>query len=371
MDHDADADDEHQKERNPEGAGKGEGDQAQAEDARRQRNDPAQPENRRPGRQVHGSHKSPHAGRGHQEAQGMGATVQDIPGKGGHQDRIGNPHEARQGQEQENEPDRLELIGVPEPFRELLEDVGAFFRRGRRGQLHGKKRRDDGEIAQAVQEKTDPLSDQGDEDARHGGSEKSRPVEHGGVQGDGIAQVPLVVDHVNDKGLPRRDVQGIDAAQEQAQHDDVPDRHGTRQDEHRQRQGLRHGQRLGQDQGPVAVPAVRQDPREGRDDKRGKLARKTDHPQQEDRIGQAVDQPAQRDLLHPGADQGNALAREEQSVIPGLERSKDHPEGSGLFGSHSSRRYGRITILRAGRRSIRVHDGGRPLSKSQLMSVIR
>ena len=54
-------------------------------------------------------------------------------------------------------------------------------------------------------------------------ADKPGAVYHGRIQGNGVAQVFPVVDHFDDKGLPYRDIKGIDDAEEQTQHDNMPD----------------------------------------------------------------------------------------------------------------------------------------------------
>jgi hypothetical protein len=55
---------------------------------------------------------------------------------------------------------------------------------------------------------------------------------------------------------------------------------------------------------------------DGGDEGGGQLVREGDEAEEEGRTGQPVDEPAQRELLHPGPGQGDGLAEEEESVVP-------------------------------------------------------
>ena len=65
----------------------------------------------------------------------------------------------------------------------------------------------------------------------------------------------------------------------------------------------------------MQVPAVGEHARHGGQEETGDLAAKAHQPQQERRVGQPVDEPDHGHLLHPGADQGDALAEEEQPEV--------------------------------------------------------
>ena len=67
--------------------------------------------------------------------------------------------------------------------------------------------------------------------------------------------------------------------------------------------------------GAAAVPAIRQHARKRRDEHGRNLRGESHQSEKEGGMAQAVCQPDQRDLLHPGADQRNALAEEEQPEV--------------------------------------------------------
>jgi len=62
----------------------------------------------------------------------------------------------------------------------------------------------------------------------------------------------------------------------------------------------------------ATVEAVDPDAGEGREEKGGDLAAETYGTEEERRSGEAVDQPSGGDAGHPGADEGDALAADEE-----------------------------------------------------------
>ena len=188
---------------------------------------------------------------------------------------------------------------------------------------HGQQGQDDGKETDPVQKKADPLARECDHDPCDGRSDEPRPVEKKGVQRNGVSQILFPVEHLDDERLPNGYVHRINEPEEQTQGDDVPDLYDSGEREEGQEKSLNHGQGLGRDQQVVTVQPVRVDAGDGREDKRRDLAREADQPQQEGRIRQAVDKPAHRDLLHPGADEGNRLAAEEKAEVPVLQGPQD------------------------------------------------
>ncbi len=99
----------------------------------------------------------------------------------------------------------------------------------------------------------------------------------------------------------------------------MPDRDEAGEDKGGEKRGLQHGQSLRQQQQAPPVPAVGEDAGEGGEEKSGDLSGETDHAEQHRRAGEAVDEPADGHLLHPGADQRNALAGEKKTKVAGIE----------------------------------------------------
>ena len=113
--------------------------------------------------------------------------------------------------------------------------------------VHQQQSRNHREIADPVGEEAPALADRIDQHARHGRPDHAGAVEHRGVQGDGVDQI-LPADHVHDKRLPRRDVEGVDDSQKSGEYEDVPHLDVARECQGRQDEGQEHGRRLRGDQ---------------------------------------------------------------------------------------------------------------------------
>ena len=93
---------------------------------------------------------------------------------------------------------------------------------------------------------------------------------------------------------------------------------------------LEHGEGLGPEQEALALPPVGHHPGKRPQEQGRNLIGEGDHTQQKRRSGDPVHQPADGNLLGPCADQGDALAEEEEAVVSGTERSEDKTAPSTL-----------------------------------------
>ena len=160
-------------------------------------------------------------------------------------------------------------------------------------------------------------------------------MDHGGIEGDGIAQILAGFDHLHHEGLAGRHVEGVDEALGQAQPEDVRDGDGPAQGQHRQRERLEHRKHLRDHEGGVPVPPIDPYSSKRRQKERWDLSGKAHHSQQKRRVGEAVHQPSGSDAGHPSADQREALAAEKQTVVA-VPQGADHqrPVGIGLGCRH-------------------------------------
>jgi len=106
----------------------------------------------------------------------------------------------------------------------------------------------------------------------------------------------------------------------------MPDGYRARENKSCQDEGLDHRQDLCGHQQAMTVPAIDQHPGKRGKYKRWNPAGEADDPQEETGLGQTENEPADGDLLHPGADQRDALAAEKETVIPVGEGPEDEPE---------------------------------------------
>src|SRR5215472_6437016 len=125
--------------------------------------------------------------------------------------------------------------------------------------------------------------------------------------------------HFDDEGLAGGHVEGVDQAREERERDDFPDSDDAGEREDGQREGLKHREDLSDDDGSVAIPAVDPDAGDGSEDEGRDLAGEADDSEEDGGTGEAIDEPAGGDAGHPGADQRNALAGEEELVVAGAE----------------------------------------------------
>ncbi len=62
--------------------------------------------------------------------------------------------------------------------------------------------------------KHQPFAEGGDDEAGDGGTDEARAVGHRRVDGDGVAEVFAVFDHLDEEGLAAGHVKGVDEALE-------------------------------------------------------------------------------------------------------------------------------------------------------------
>ena len=116
--HHAEARQHQEQDRKPQDVRQGETDQADAESGGGQHNGPPQPQDRLARGQVQGPCQGADARGAVQETEGVRASVQDVGGEDRQQHRVGHAHEADQGQQQQQRPDRRETEGVGETFNQ-------------------------------------------------------------------------------------------------------------------------------------------------------------------------------------------------------------------------------------------------------------
>ncbi len=81
---------------------------------------------------------------------------------------------------------------------------------------------DDGKVANAIDQETPAFAEGSDHQARDGRTNQPAAVRHGRVDGDGVTEVVPIVDHLNEEGLARGHVEGIDQALKSGEGEDFP-----------------------------------------------------------------------------------------------------------------------------------------------------
>ena len=178
------------------------------------------------------------------------------------------------------------------------------FRRARL-RIHEHQRRDDGDVADAVDQEAITFTrftpDRNDR-TRNGWPDETCAVHHRGVQCDGVGKVGSILEHFNDESLTGGNVECIHDALKHGQSQDVPDVHVPAENQASQGKRLEHGQNLRHFQNRSAIPPVHPDSRKWGQQQSGYLSGETDHAEQQCGICQAIDEPARSDLSHPRAD---------------------------------------------------------------------
>ena len=85
---------------------------------------------------------------------------------------------------------------------------------------------------------------------------------------------------------------------------------------------------LRDDEHAVPIPAIDVDAGDRRQEERRDLAEEADEPEQERRIGEAVDEPARGNARDPRADERHALAGEEEPVVTTAKRAEECAEAT-------------------------------------------
>ena len=224
--------------------------------------------------------------------------------------------------------------GVPhvgDPFAELLDDLWGGprswrqVRRPKGGRVHGRERDEHRREARGVDGKRRAGAERPDRQAGHGRADDARRVEHRRVEGDRVADV-AAPDDLDHEALADGHVDRIGGAEEQRQDDDHPDLDDAGQREHGEDRGEDHHHGLHDEDRLALRQRVREHAAEQPEDHHGDELRGGDHAEPERIVGELEDEPGLGNLLHPGPDQRDELAAEEQLVVAVAEGAQP-PDG--------------------------------------------
>jgi hypothetical protein len=190
-----------------------------------------------------------------------------------------------------------------------------------RDRRHPQQPGDHRDVGDRVEPEAAGLADGREQHARHGGTEHARGVERGGVERDRVRQV-LLPHHLDQERLARGQVERVDRAEQEGEHQHHPRRHDPGADDRRERGGLEQHERLGGQDQPALVDAVHDHARREREERDRHELAEAEQPEHERRGGEPVHEPALRHALHPCADHRDQLAGPEQAEIAVAERSK-------------------------------------------------
>ena len=164
-----------------------------------------------------------------------------------------------------------------------------------------------------------------------------------------VRQIFLAADELDQVRVAHRQLDCNEDAHQHGQRDDVPWREDARHCQRSQRDRLQHLEDLRREHHAMQIPAVGPQAGERREQQNGNAPGETEHAEKRGRAGQAVEQPALRDRLHPVADERKRLARCEERKVAVTESAqnphvKESPYCEKSANSNLPRRMSRDTI---------------------------
>lgn len=120
---------------------------------------------------------------------------------------------------------------------------------------------------------------------------------------------------MNDERLAHRNVERVDEALKRAEYEEGRDRDRVREGENGEARRLKRGADLSCDEGPVLVPSIGENSGKRGQEKRWNEPREADDSEGERGVSQPIDEPTGGGASEPGPDEGNALAKEEETVV--------------------------------------------------------
>ncbi len=208
-----------------------------------------------------------------------------------------------------------ELRNILPAFFQLRDHGDDGYLRSERRKAHGKKRCDDGDVANAVDEETVAFTEAGDDEAGERWADKARHVDHRRVERDGVAEIFAALDHLHQESLATGHVKRIDEPLACAEDEYFRNGDAVGECEGGKRQRLQHRECLSDDEDVTPVEAVNPHAGERREEERWDLAGEADDTEQPGRAGQSVDEPSGGNTGHPRADQRDALAGEKETEV--------------------------------------------------------
>ena len=161
-------------------------------------------------------------------------------------------------------------------------------------------------------------------------ADQPRHVDHGGVERDGVAEVALVFDHLDEEGLTAGHVEGVDEALQDAEREDLADGDALARVSAASASDCTAARACVQTRTVRRFQRSTQTPAKGASRKVGIWPAKPTMPSSQRGAGEPIDQPAGGEPGHPGADQGDALAGEEEAEVGCAERPPGMGDATGM-----------------------------------------
>ncbi|MFN8629172.1 MAG: hypothetical protein U0838_02285 [Chloroflexota bacterium] len=186
-------------------------------------------------------------------------------------------------------------------------------------------RDDHREEAQAVDQERDRDAEEAHGESADGRAHDARAVEHRRVEGHRVLDV-VAAHHLDAERLTGGHVDRVRHAQEQRKREDVPHLHDAGLRERKQDEREHHLGELRRDEGLPLGQRVGHDPAEQAEDHHRQELRGRQQPEHERVARELEHQPRLGDRLHPRAHERDALAAEEEPVVPMGEGARAVPE---------------------------------------------
>ena len=192
---------------------------------------------------------------------------------------------------------------------------------------HRQQRDDDGQEADRVQVEARGDADGGDDNCTDRRADDASRVELGGVESDGIGEV-LGAHHLGDERLAGRAFHRVDHAANEGEPVDDADRDEFGGGEHGEDESNDELTHLAVDHRPAFSHPVGEHPAVEGEEQGRKEADGHGQTQRYRRVGEAQHQPAEGEILHPGAGQGDELAAPEEPVVAVAQRAEGMEEAT-------------------------------------------
>ncbi|OPZ94511.1 MAG: hypothetical protein BWY71_02388 [Planctomycetes bacterium ADurb.Bin412] len=137
--------------------------------------------------------------------------MQNILGEDRQQGPIGHPDQADKRQQSDQVFNGGKAKDIGKAGFHLLPDSGGIGSFNNRGDFHEQQRGNHGQEADGINKKTDSLPHRGNQNARDRGADQAGGINHGRVQGQGIADILPVIQHFHDKGVPGGHIKGVNS----------------------------------------------------------------------------------------------------------------------------------------------------------------
>ena len=319
-----------QRDGQPEGFRKREKNQGDSERCRRVADDAAQSVNSPADGESERAEKRSHSRRAHEDPQAVRAAMQNLVGEDRHQHGIRHRDQADHSDQEDQREDWFGAADEAEAFDDMFVRRSILGGSAQRFEFHHQQADDDGDIADGVGKEAPAFADARHQNSGDGRADDAGAVEHRGIERDGVHQI-FAHDHFDEQRLAGGNVEGVYDAEQSRQRHDFPDANDVQERERGQREGQNHRGYLRADDDFVAIPTIGGETAERSEKKNGNASDETDGAEQERGAGEAVYQPGFGDGLHPGADQGDHLAAEEQLEIAMAERANRFAKTGTIF----------------------------------------